>query len=37
MRLGPAGRWGGPRLEAALGVVASAYGGADPAGVARVA
>jgi hypothetical protein len=34
---GPAGTWWRPRLEAALGVVASAYGGADAPGVARVA
>ena len=37
MTQGPAGTSWRPRLEAALGVVASAYGGADPAGVARVA
>jgi hypothetical protein len=37
MTLGRAGTSGRPRLEAALGVVASAYGGADAPGVARVA
>jgi D-psicose/D-tagatose/L-ribulose 3-epimerase len=37
MTQGPAGTSWQPRLEAALGVVASAYGGADSAAVARVA